>query len=116
MDTANNKAQGATTPRASNKPTTISELRANTTYQGTKRHTILFALALGMRLTRFTAEHLRDHCLNTTISEIGRYDGIIVSRKGISFFNSAGHKVHCNLYWLESQQQEKALKALGVVA
>jgi len=114
MDTANNKAQGALTPRASDKPTHISKLVANTINQVSKRHTILFALALGMSLTRFTAEHIRDHCLNTTISEIGRYDGIIVARKGISFINSAGHKVHCNLYWLDKDQQEKALQFLGV--
>ena len=96
------------------KPTDISELRRNTIPQDTKRKTILCALAFGMRLTRFTAEHLRDHCLSTTISEIGRYDGIFVSRKGIHFFNSAGHKVHCNLYWLEPAEQEKALQLLGV--
>ena len=113
MTTVNSKPQGAVTPRGSNKPTDISELVANTIRQKSKRHTILFALARGMRLTRFTAEHLRDHCLNTTISEIGRHDGIIVSRKDISFFNSVGHKVHCCLYWLEPDQQQKALKLLG---
>jgi len=111
MRTTNEKAPAAT---GANKPTHISELRAKTIIQKSKRHTILCALALGMSLTRFTAEHLRDHCLNTSISEIGRYDGILVSRKGISFFNSAGHKVHCNLYWLEQTEQEKALKILGV--
>ena len=113
MTIINKKPQGAVTPRGSNKPTDISELVANTIEQKSKRHTILFALSLGMSLTRFTAEHLRDHCLNTTISEIGRHDGIIVSRKDISFFNSVGHKVHCKLYWLAPDQQEKALKFLG---
>jgi len=108
------EAVAATTVSASDKPTDISELVANTISQQSKRHTILFALALGMSLTRFTAEHLRDHCLNTTISEIRIYDGINVSRKGISFISSAGHKVHCNLYWLEPAGQGKALKVLGV--
>jgi len=114
MDAFKDKAQGALTPRASDKPTEISNLLANTIIQKSKRHTILFAIALGMSLTRFTAEHLRDHCLNTTISKIKTCDGITVSSKQIEFINSAGHTVHCKLYWLEPDQQLKALKVLGV--
>jgi len=113
MTTANNEAQGALTPRASDKPTDISELRRNTISQESKRHTILFALAHGMSLTRFTAEYLRDHCLHTTISEISKYDGIDVSRKQFSFISSVGHTVYCKLYWLNPDQQVKALKILG---
>jgi len=114
MTTANNKPQGAVTPRGSDKPTQISELVAKTISQKSKRHTILFALAMAMTITRFTAERIRDHCLNTTISKIGSCDGIIVSRKSISFINSAGDKVHCHLYWLEPAEQKKAFKVLGV--
>jgi len=114
MTAYNKKAQGAVTPRASNKSTDQSKPETNSIKPKTKRHTILLALAQGKCLTRFLAEHLRDHCLNTTISEIGRYDGIIVSRKRISFINNVGHKVNCNLYWLEPDQQAKALEFLGV--
>ena len=114
MNTTNEKGSGALTPKPSDEPTTISELLAKTIKQKSKRHTILFAIALGMSLTRFTAEHLRDHCLNTTVSEIKTRDGIFVSNKQISFINSAGHMVHCKLYWLEPDQQERALNILGV--
>jgi len=82
----------------------------------TKRHRILLALALGERLTRFDAEHLMDHCLNTTISEIGRYDGIIVSRQFEKHESREGHPFHCCRYWLSAEQRAKALKCLGVVA
>ena len=111
MTIANKKAPAAT---GASKSTLTSKLDSNPSKPTTKRHTILLALAQGRKLTRFTAEHLRDHCLNTTVSEIGRYDKIIVSRKRISFTNSAGHSVSCNLYWLEPDQQGKAMKILGL--
>jgi len=93
-----NEAPGAATPKAS---------------KMSKRHTILSVLAHGESLNRFEAERHRDHVLNTTISEIGRLDGIIVSRKVERFTNSAGHRVRCNRYWLEPDQRAKALQIIG---
>jgi hypothetical protein len=80
----------------------------------TKRHSILLVLASGRSLNRFEAEHLMDHCLNTTISEIGRYDGIIVSRQFEKHESRAGHPFRCCRYWLHPNQQAKALRILGV--
>jgi hypothetical protein len=51
----------------------------------TKRKRIIAAFICaslkGWKLTRFDAEHIGDHCLNTTVSEIGRDDGVVVSRR-----------------------------------
>ena len=84
------------------------QVRANT-----KLHSVLAELARGARLTRFDAERVcHDHVLNSTIPEIEKR-GIIVSRKEIIVPGHRGKPTRCALYWLTSEEIEKATVLLG---
>ena len=90
------------------KPTTLKPLR-----QGTKRWHVLAHLARGNRITRFDAERAcHDHCLNTTISELGRL-GIEISRCEITIPGYLDRPTRCCLYWIEAGEAEKAAVILG---
>jgi hypothetical protein len=72
---------------------------------------ILTYLARGGRLTRFDAEKLGDHSLNTTISDFG-HRGIAVARKPITLQGRFG-EIRCKTYWLEPEERQRALQLLG---
>lgn len=78
----------------------------------TKRQRIIAALVCaskcGCKITRFDAEWFGDHCLNTTISEIGRLDGIEVSRNDTKRPTRFGKPTDCKEYYLSSSQLDKA--------
>ena len=77
---------------------------------------ILAALADGRRLTRFDAEHLGDHSLNSTIAGL-EARGVRIAREAIVLEGRFGI-VHCKRYWLpdESREQARRLLALGSCA
>lgn len=93
-------------------------LTQNNVTTPTKRKRVLAwircASALGFPVTRFDAEHAGDHCLNTTISEIGNIDGFIVSRRDTKRPTRFGKDTDCKEYWLEQSQIEAVDSFLGV--
>jgi hypothetical protein len=72
---------------------------------------ILTFLARGGRLTRFDAEKLGDHALNTTVANLER-KGICVSREPWLLMGRFG-EVRCKRYWLEPDERQRALRLLG---
>ena len=91
----------------------ISDSNFNTL---TKRQRILALLICtsrcGCRITRFDAEWFGDHCLNTTISEIGRLDNIEVWRNETKRPSRFGKAVSCKEYYLSVKQIYRAEKCL----
>jgi hypothetical protein len=71
---------------------------------------ILKFLADGGRLTRFDAERLGEHALNSTVAFIGSI-GITVSREPWKLQGRFG-AIHCKRYWLEPEQRQRALALL----
>ena len=71
---------------------------------------ILTYLARGGRLTRFDAEKLGDHALNTTVANLGR-KGISVSRKPTLLQGRFGN-IRCKTYWLEPDERQRAMRLL----
>ena len=84
----------------------------------TKRRRVLAWLVCaseeGCKVTRFDAETIGCHCLNTSISEIGRYDGIKVSRNQTKRPTRFEKPTNCKEYWLEPEMVNKARTFLGV--
>ena len=78
----------------------------------TKRQRVIAALIcaskLGCKVTRFDAEWFGDHCLNTTVSEIGRLDGIHISRNETKRPTRFGKQTDCKEYYLNESQLHKA--------
>lgn len=72
---------------------------------------VLRFLASGGKLTRFDAEKLGDHALNTTVAYIGEM-GISVSREPIVLEGRFG-EIRCKRYWLEPEARARALTLLG---
>ena len=75
---------------------------------------LLCASECGYKLTRFDAEILGCHCFNTTVSEIGRLDGIEVLREWTKVPTRFGKDTDCKRYWLDRTSLIKAKKQLGV--
>lgn len=71
---------------------------------------ILAYLARGGRLTRFDAEKLGDHALNTTVANLGKR-GITVSREPWLLVGRYG-EIRCKRYWLEPDERQRALGLL----
>ena len=67
---------------------------------------ILKFFADGGRLTRFDAERLGDHALNTTVSNLGLM-GIVVSREPTVLQGRFG-EIRCKRYWLEPDERVRA--------
>ena len=82
-----------------------------------KTTSILKLLYEGKSLNRFEAEFHNDHCLNSTISAIGKY-GIAINREW-ERVPCLGGKTTCKVkrYWLASTPDnlEKAQKVLSIV-
>lgn len=67
---------------------------------------VLRALANGERITRFAAERIGCHCLNTTISQLGRR-GWRVDRIQVVLPGRFGD-IHCLEYFLDETEQARA--------
>lgn len=72
---------------------------------------ILKVLASGAELTRFDAEKIGDHALNSTVSTLGRM-GVRISREPIEVEGRFG-TIHCKRYWLEPSDRRHARFLLG---
>ena len=111
------KANGGCSPR---QLTTAFEryLQQSNANTSTKRKRVLASLLCAHRhnwvLTRFDAEHIGDHCFNTTVSEIGRIDGVEVSRRETKRPTRFGKPTDCKEYWLDAEAAQKASLLLGV--
>jgi hypothetical protein len=73
---------------------------------------ILAHLLLGNTLTRFEAEKIGDHALNSTVANIQGM-GIQIARDPIVLEGRYG-RIHCKRYFLQDDQRQRALKLLGV--
>lgn len=71
---------------------------------------ILKFLAHGGRLTRFDAEKLGCHTLNTTVANL-EHKGICVSREPWLLQGRFG-EIRCKRYWLEPDERQRALELL----
>ncbi len=72
---------------------------------------ILVFFAQGGRLTRFDAEKLGDHSLNSTISNLETM-GMRIAREPIAIEGRFG-TIRCKRYWLEPDEQMRARILLG---
>ena len=81
--------------------------------QLTKRERVMLWLTiaadLDLKVTRFDAEWIGDHCFNSTISEITNIDHIIVDRIPTKRPTRFGKSTDCNEYWLQGRALEAAL-------
>ena len=72
---------------------------------------VLKHLAEGHELTRFDAEQLGDHALNTTISVLSK-KGLVITRRPLTLRGRFGD-IHCLAYSLELEQRQRALEILA---
>ena len=74
----------------------------------TKRERVICWLIIASidecRVTRFDAERIGDHCLNTTVSEIGRHEGIKISRAKTRRLTRFGGETYCKEYWVDEPE------------
>lgn len=98
------------------KSTDQCKLRSYPNSPPKKIHRIITAFARGESLNFIEAQQIyHDRSLHSTVSEIQRDYQITVSRKTEVVPGFMGLPTHCRRYWLESSQQAKALKFLGLV-
>lgn len=71
---------------------------------------MLRRFAEGARIHRFQAEHMGDHCLPTTISDLQRRYTIYFHRERFKVPNRFGAETSVMLYWLEADSLAKARK------
>ncbi|WP_137804030.1 hypothetical protein [Pseudomonas sp. G(2018)] len=74
---------------------------------------ILIHMAMGASLNRFEAEDLGDHCLNTTISVLGKRFGLIIERHYERVPNRWGKPCRVKRYSLPFSERENAYKVLA---
>lgn len=83
----------------------------------TKREVVLAWLidqsVKGEIVTRFDAERIGDHCLNTTISEIDRIDGVRVRRSPTKRPTRFGKPTDCHEYWISMDDIGLAKRVLS---
>ena len=81
--------------------------------QLTKRERVTIWLTIAanheLKVTRFDAEWIGDHCFNSTISEITNIDRIIVDRIPTKRPTRFGKSADCKEYWLQERALEAAL-------
>ncbi len=82
-----------------------TSLKCNHSNRQTKRKRVLEALLSGESFNRFEAEiDLSDHCLNSTISELGKFTGIKISRCWEVGPGYLGTPTYCKRYWIEPEE------------
>ena len=79
-----------------------------------KNNTIMNAL-VEAPLTRFDAEHLGDHCLNSTVSSLSRQHGLELPRRWVKIPNRFGGETLCKEYTTSDDDKLKINKLLGVL-
>jgi hypothetical protein len=85
--------------------TTNEDSRLDFTQRQRKVDSILQAFFNGRSLNRFEAEVLHDHCLNTTVSIIGKL-GVAIQRKRERVPCKGGKAtVSVNRYWLDTNPE-----------
>ena len=110
MTPTNESPRAAATVAGSTQAQNISA--ASLAHKSTKLKRVLAELARGRALTRFDAERLGDHVLNSTVDKIQEH-GILVSRRWIEVPGYGGHATRCCLYWLDEPNRERAGVLLG---
>lgn len=65
----------------------------------------------GQAVTRFDAERMGDHCLNSTISTLQKRLGLAISRRRTKLDGQWG-PIYCKEYWLDEAQRYEARKIL----
>lgn len=73
-----------------------------------KEESMLIHFAQGKRLHRFSAEHLADHCLPTTVSDLQRKHSITFSREWVEVQNRFNGTTRVKLYYLQGDNLSKA--------
>ena len=79
-----------------------------------KNNTILNAL-VETPLTRFDAEGLGDHCLNSTISALSNQHGLEFPRRWVKVPNRFGGETLCKEYTANDEDKTYINKYLGVI-
>ena len=79
-----------------------------------KNDTILNAL-VEIPLTRFDAEQLGDHCLNSTISGLSKQHDLELPRRWVKVPNRFGGETPCKEYTTSDEDKLKINKILGVL-
>jgi hypothetical protein len=79
-----------------------------------KNDTILNAL-VETPLTRFDAEQLGDHCLNSTISGLSKQHDLELPRRWVKVPNRFGGETPCKEYTTSDEDKLKINKILGVL-
>jgi|TARA_B110000003_G_C16129407_1_gene331099 hypothetical protein len=79
-----------------------------------KNNTIMVALVEGS-LTRFDAEGLGDHCLNSTISALSSQHGLEFPRRWVKVPNRFGGETLCKEYTTSDDDKLKINKFLEVL-
>lgn len=81
----------------------------------TKIGRILAHLVSGGSLNRFEAEHLGDHCLNSTIATLANTHGLIIRRQSEKVRNRWGKSCTVTRYSLPPTEEEIARKVLWML-
>ncbi len=79
-----------------------------------KEDSMLHHFAQGKRLHRFQAEHLGDHCLHTTVSDLQSKYVIFFDRVRVKVPNRFGTLTSVTKYWLTGDNLLKAQKRFGL--
>lgn len=79
----------------------------------TKIVRILGVLRSGISMNRFEAERIGDHCLPSTISDLGNFHGLIINRHFELVPNHWGDPCQVKRYTLPSSEYDKADKVLA---
>ena len=110
LQTKQSPALAATSPGSTSH---IGHLHCNKPWPKWKR--VLHALLDGRSLTRFEAERtVRDHCLNSTISEL-EGKGVRIDRREETVPGFAGMPTRCKRYWLSEEGRHRAAELLGEI-
>ena len=80
----------------------------------TKNDTIMNAL-VEQPLTRFDAEQLGDHCLNSTISGLSKQHDLELLRRWVKVPNRFGGETLCKEYTANDEDKTYINKYLGVI-
>lgn len=97
-----------------------AELFTESAYQNTaetscdlgKMSRMLLFFYQGLRLHRYQAERLGDHCLPSTISTFANTHGLIFHRRMVKVPNRFGTKTSVKQYWLADESKDAAMRFL----
>lgn len=89
----------------------LSEFNLDTALTKRERVTLWLTIAadLTIKVTRFDAEWIGDHCFNSTVSDITSVDHIIVDRIPTKRPTRFGKATDCKEYWLQGKSLEAAI-------